>query len=193
MSCLKIFNQKRFNLFYEYTLYEKIFNFNFHNACTVQGGVIMKITSTEFQDKETVPTKFTCDGENINPTLIIEDVPENTKTLVLIMDDPDVPEEIRQDQMFDHWILFNIPPTTTRIEENTAVGTSGANTRGTNIYVGPCPPPQYQPTTHRYYFKLYALDTELNLQEGATKKEVEAAMQGHVIEETVLMGKYDRS
>lgn len=153
----------------------------------------MKLTSSAFEHESTIPEKYTCDGANINPPLEISEIPEGTVSLVLIMDDPDVPAQIREDQMFDHWVHFNIPAETTRIEEGSViVGVAGSNTRGTPAYTGPCPPPQYQPSEHRYYFKLYALDTELGLAEGATKKEVEAAMQGHVLAQADLMGRYDR-
>lgn len=154
----------------------------------------MKLTSSAFQNQGTIPEKYTCDGANINPPLEISEISEGTQSLVLIMDDPDVPAQIREDQMFDHWVHFNIPPSTTRIEEGSRVpGVAGSNTKGTPAYTGPCPPPQYQPSEHRYFFKLYALDITLDLAEGATKAEVMAAMQGHVLAQTELMGKYDRS
>ncbi len=153
----------------------------------------MRLTSN-FSEGEMISSVYTCDGANSVPPLMVEGVPAGVKSLVLIMDDPDIPAEIKAQrgiEKFDHWILFNIDPS---IKEITATsGITGKNGRGENSYTGPCPPPQYQPTTHRYYFKLYGLDVMLDLSEGVTKKEVEDAMKGHVISETVLIGKYDRS
>lgn len=154
----------------------------------------MKLTSPAFTHEGVIPSLFTCDGENINPELHMSDVPEAAMSLVLLMDDPDVPAAIRPEQMWDHWVMFNIPTTTTIIEQGSnPAGTAGANTRGDLAYGGPCPPTEHQPTTHRYFFKLYALDCMLDLPEGASKAEVEAAMKGHVLEETVLLGCYDRT
>ena len=147
----------------------------------------MKLTSPAFEDGRSIPSKFTCEGEGINPELHISDAPANTKTLVLIMDDPDVPEFIRKDKMWDHWIVFNIPKETTIIAEHTpSFATSGKNTGGTLTYNPPCPPDR----EHRYFFKLYSLDCTLSLSSGATKTEVEQAMQGHILIETQLMGRY---
>jgi Raf kinase inhibitor-like YbhB/YbcL family protein len=153
----------------------------------------MKLSSPVFEHEEFIPKKYTCDGENINPPLIIEDAPEGTLSFAIIMDDPDVPAEVRPEQMWDHWIVFNIAPDTVEISENTNPGIQGKGSYDHFDYGGPCPPPQYQPTTHRYFFKLYALNTMLELKQGATKKEVELAMQGHILKQTSLMGKYDRS
>lgn len=149
----------------------------------------MKLTSTAFKEKGIIPSRFTCEGDNINPALEIADVPPKAKSLVLIMDDPDVPKSLRPDGMFDHWVLFNIAPTVHKIGEDSAPEcTAGTTTKGGTTYVGPCPPDR----EHRYFFKLYALDKKLDLPEGATKKEVEKAMQGHIIAETQLMGRYEK-
>jgi len=153
----------------------------------------MRLTSPSFEDNGTIPAKFTCDGENINPALRISDVPEKTQSLVLIMDDPDVPAEVRLERIWDHWVVFDIPPDTKEILENSNPGVRGKSNYPHTNYSGPCPPPQYQPTEHRYFFKLYALDKKLELSEGATKAEVESAMQGHIIAEAQLVGKYDRT
>lgn len=111
------------------------------------------------------------------------------KSLVLIMDDPDVPSWVREDQMYDHWVLFNIAPTTIDFVENRPpLGIHGKNTSGENSYFGPCPPDR----EHRYFFKLYALDTMLALPGGVSKKEVEKAMQGHILAECQLMGRYEK-
>ena len=108
---------------------------------------------------------------------------------MLILDDPDVPESVRKERMWDHWVVFNMPPETTHIEENSQPpGIPGKNTGGGLNYQGPCPPDR----EHRYFFKLYALDTELSLPKGATKAEVEKAMQSHILNQTELMGRYKR-
>ncbi|HCJ67702.1 MAG TPA: YbhB/YbcL family Raf kinase inhibitor-like protein [Elusimicrobia bacterium] len=144
----------------------------------------MLLTSPAFQNGARIPAKYTADGEDIPPPLKIENVPVNAKSLVLIVDDPDAPMGT-----WDHWIIFNIPPTNDFISEGTTPkGILGTNDFGKLEYGGPAPPSG----THRYKFKLYALDAELNLKEGSRKKEVERAMKGHIIEETVLEGKYSR-
>jgi Raf kinase inhibitor-like YbhB/YbcL family protein len=156
---------------------------------------IMKLTSSAFQHNGKIPSKYTCDGANINPPLKIEGVPPNAQSLVLIMDDPDIPNEVKQSrgiQVFDHWILSNIAPETTTIKENSTAGISGKNGRSENKYTGPCPPPQYEPKEHRYFFKLYALDSMLNLKEGASKADVENAIRWHIIAQTELVGRYQR-
>lgn len=151
---------------------------------------MMTLTSPAFTEGGEIPSKYTCEGENVNPELNISGVPENAKSLVLIMDDPDVPEFVRKEKMFDHWVVYNIPPTTTRIPENSQPkGTPGKNTNGDLNYYGPCPPDR----EHRYYFKLFALNNDLvSLPKGASKKDVEQAMQGHVVAKAQLMGRYDK-
>jgi Raf kinase inhibitor-like YbhB/YbcL family protein len=149
----------------------------------------MKLSSAAFEHEGSIPSKYTCDGENINPPLLISEVSGKAVSLVLIMDDPDVPTYLREDGMWDHWIVFNMPRTLTEIpEDSQPEGVPGSSTRKTLSYGGPCPPDR----EHRYFFKLYALDTKLDLPEGATKKQVEDAMQDHIIEKAVLMGKYER-
>ena len=149
----------------------------------------MKITSTQFQNQGRIPVRYTCNGENINPPLEFSDVPEQAKSLVLIMEDPDVPKHLREDGMWNHWLLWNIDPSTTQIiEGHEPDAVHGITTSNTLKYVGPCPPDR----EHRYFFKLYALDTELNLQEGATKEELLHAMAGHNIEEAELIGLYEQ-
>lgn len=154
--------------------------------------VSMQLISSVFAHNGRIPSTYTCDGENVSPPLRIENAPEATKSFVLIVDDPDVPAQVRPEQMWDHWIVFNIPGSTTDIAENTQPGTAGQGSYPHMSYGGPCPPAQYEPTEHRYFFKLYALDTTLDLPEGATKAEVEAAMEGHIIEQTELIGRYER-
>ena len=141
----------------------------------------MKLTSSAFEHNDKIPSKYTCDGENINPPLSISDVPHSAQSLVLLMDDPDIPEIAKKNfnvEVWDHWVVFNIPPSLSEIKERDVLqGVMGRNTRGNNSYGGPCPPDR----EHRYFFKLYALDTMLGLKEGASKREVEDAMNGHVV------------
>ena len=149
----------------------------------------MKITSSAFGHEEKIPSKYTCDGDNINPPLSFSGIPADAKGLALIMDDPDVPKHLRPDGMWDHWVVFNIPPNLASLDEGEEPsGVRGIGTGQNLDYYGPCPPDR----EHRYYFRLYALDTELDLPEGATKKEVESAMEGHILEQAVLMGRYER-
>lgn len=149
----------------------------------------MKIKSLVFENNFNIPPKYTCDRENISPPLSFVDVPQSAKSLVLIMDDPDVPASAAV-KVWDHWVIFNIPPSTKEIKENkNPQGVMGQNTRGQLSYGGPCPPDRQ----HRYFFKLYALDILLDLPEGSTKAQVEQAIQGHVIEKAELIGLYSRT
>ena len=146
--------------------------------------VNMKLTSPAFENNGKIPSEYTCDGSDTSPELNIADVPKNAKSLVLVNDDPDAPVGT-----WDHWIVFNILPATAKIEKGEEPeGLGGKNSWGKTGYGGPCPPSG----VHRYFFKLYALDTTLNLKEGATKKEIEKAMQGHVVAKTELIGTYKR-
>lgn len=140
---------------------------------------MLTLTSTDFSHNGSIPSEYTCDGENKQPELTINGVGENTQSLVLIMDDPDAPSGT-----WDHWIKFNIPVDTKDINS----GISGKGTSGNLDYNGPCPPSG----EHRYFFKLYSLDMKLNLSEGVTKSEVEKEMEGHIIEKTELIGLYNR-
>ncbi len=149
----------------------------------------MKLSSSAFIHEGAIPKRYTCEGKNINPPLTIQGVPSEAKSLVLFLEDPDVPACVRTDQMWDHWVLFNLPPETQEIAENsTARGIVGRSTSGEVQYEGPCPPDR----EHRYFFKLYALDRFLSLCKGATKHEVEVAMKGHILKSAVLMGRYDK-
>ena len=144
----------------------------------------MKLESPEFENNGFIPKKFTCDGEDINPGLIIEDIPEGTKRLALIVEDPDAPMGT-----WVHWIVFNIHVTDI-IEENSVPGTQGTNDFRKLEYGGPCPPSG----THRYFFKLYALDEKLhNIEGGCKKKELEEAMEGHILATAELIGLYERA
>ncbi len=149
----------------------------------------MKIISRAFENETLIDVRFTCNGENVNPSLEFVGVPEEAVSLVLIVDDPDVPVQIREDQMWVHWVKFNIPATVRIVEEDSEPeGISGINTSETLGYRGPCPPDKQ----HRYFFKLYALDTMLDLSEGSIKKEVEQAMIGYIIEQAELIGLYEQ-
>jgi|TARA_B100001964_G_C14226184_1_gene597764 hypothetical protein len=150
----------------------------------VGGIVTMKLTSPSFENNQEIPSEFTCDGPNILPELNIEETPENTKSLALIMDDPDAPGGT-----WVHWVVWNIPPKTNVIQKGTEPqGIQGKTSFGRFEYGGPCPPSG----THRYFFKLYALDATLDLKEGSDKTALEQAMDGHIIESSELIGNYKR-
>jgi Raf kinase inhibitor-like YbhB/YbcL family protein len=144
----------------------------------------LSITSPAFSHNTSIPVKYTCDGDNVSPPLVFSEVPEGTKSLVLIVDDPDAPVGT-----WDHWIVFNIQSSVGEMEENREPdGTGGNNSWGRPGWGGPCPPSG----EHRYFFKLYALDTMLDLPEGATKAEVETAMGEHILARGELVGVYTR-
>jgi Raf kinase inhibitor-like YbhB/YbcL family protein len=152
------------------------------STTTIAAKATLRISSPEFMDQGYIPMKFTCEGKNINPPLTIRDIPKETVSLVLIVDDPDAPGGT-----FDHWTVWNIRPTE-RIGENLIPGTPGRNSRGENRYTGPCPPSG----THRYFFKVYALDTLLDLDENADKKVIEDALHDHVLAYGELIGLYKK-
>jgi Raf kinase inhibitor-like YbhB/YbcL family protein len=165
-------------------------------AATVPGeeakGAKMAIdlTSSAFEDGDAIPARYTCDGPDVSPSLSWGSVPDGTRSLVLIADDPDAPG-----RTFVHWVIYNLPPDTRGLPEDVpnqqtlpSGAAQGVNGAGNIGYMGPCPPGG----THRYFFKLYALDTELGLGGGATKEEVLDAMEGHVLSEGQLMGTYRR-
>lgn len=142
----------------------------------------MQLTSPDFEQGKLIPEKFTCEGDDINPTLIIENIPAGTKSLALIVDDPDTPRGTRV-----HWVVYGIP-VVSRIDEDSVPGEQGMNDFGRGDYGGPCPPSG----THRYFFKIYALDAELALGEGIDKEALEKAMQGHILDRTELIGLYEK-
>lgn len=150
----------------------------------------MKVQSPAFAHDSSIPQQYTCDGSGISIPLEFVDVPAEAKSLVLIMDDPDVPPTLRPDGLWDHWVIWNMPSDTTGIPEGaTPPGQQGMTTSDTTSYFPPCPPDR----EHRYFVRLYALDTMLELDgPGATRKELEKAMQGHVIAQAELMGRYER-
>ena len=151
-----------------------------------KGNNMLKITSSAFEANQPIPQKYTCQGENINPDLKIDGVPANIKSLALILHDPDAPIE----GGFTHWVMWNIPAQTSQIAENSVPeeAVQGKNGAGKNNYISPSPPTG----VHRYYFYLYALDANLNLPAATDKAGLEAAMQGHIIEQGELMGTYQK-
>lgn len=153
-------------------------------ASFAAGGAKMKITSSAFQEGGNIPSKFSCDSADTSPPLQIADVPSPAKSLVLIVDDPDAPSGL-----FTHWTAWSISPQTSTIAEGSLPkGVQGINDFGKSGYGGPCPPSG----THRYYFKIFALDRELDLPSGAKRGQLDAAMKGHVIAQGELMGRYSR-
>ncbi len=149
----------------------------------------MKLESKAFLHESLIPAVYTCDGEDRIPGLTISDVPVSAISLALIMDDPDVPANIRPECVWDHWLVWNISPQTTTINESQEPsGVIGNNSGGKKGYMGPCPPDR----EHRYYFRLYALDTMLDTPQSASKDELLQAIQGHVLEKAELMGRYNR-
>ncbi len=146
----------------------------------------MNIESPAFEHEAMIPKKYTCQGDDVNPPLTVDDVPDDAKSLVLIVDDPDAPGGT-----WDHWIVYDIDAEITGVDEDSkpAGGTAGGNSWGRNDYGGPCPPSG----VHRYYFRLYALDATLNLEEGAGKADVQEAMQGHILESCDHMGRYEKT
>lgn len=145
----------------------------------------MLLESPAFKNNEFIPVEYTCAGDNVNPSLQISDVPPNTQSLALIVDDPDAPMGT-----WTHWTLWNIDPKTVEIKENSIpVGAiQGVTSWGKPGYGGPCPPSG----THRYFFKLFALDTTLNLDSAAQVSDLYSAFQNHIIAQTEFMGKYKK-
>jgi hypothetical protein len=142
----------------------------------------MKLSSPAFAPNQPIPEKYTADGDDVSPPLAVEDLPEDAKSLALIVDDPDAPSGT-----FVHWVVYDIP-TANRIDEGDVPGTQGQNDFGQRAYGGPAPPSG----THRYVFKLYALDQEVDWPEGLSKQEVEQKMEGHVLDRAELVGTYAR-
>ena len=154
------------------------------NSIPISRGKTLTLESSAFAHNSPIPSRFTCDGRDIHPALKISGVPDGAKSLVLIMDDPDAPAGI-----WIHWVKFNISPRVATIDEGDEnFGTAGKGTSGSLVYQGPCPPSG----THHYIFRLYALDAELPLKEGATKPDLIKAMGGHILDQTELIGLYKR-
>ncbi|MGZ3864507.1 MAG: YbhB/YbcL family Raf kinase inhibitor-like protein [Bacteroidia bacterium] len=143
----------------------------------------LKVKSPAFEHNGHIPEKYTCEGQNINPAISVTDIPKGTESLALIMDDPDAPKGT-----FDHWIMWNISPQG-EINENGAPGVQGKNGRGENKYTGPCPPSG----NHHYHFKIYALDTKLDIPALTNKNGLLKAMTGHIIASGELIGVYKKT
>ena len=150
----------------------------------------IKITSSVFEDGGMIPAKYTCDGVDVSPPLQWDTVPEGTKSIALICDDPDAPMGT-----WVHWVLFNMPAEANELAQNIPAeetlpngAMQGVSDFGRIGYGGPCPPGG----THRYFFKIYALDTKVDLQAGADKRQLLKAMEGHILEQGQLIGKYKR-
>ncbi len=151
----------------------------------------LSISSPAFQDGERIPAKYTCQSQDISPPLKWNRVPDETQSLALILDDPDAPSGV-----FTHWVIFNLPPDSRELPEAVPAASQlpssalqGKNDFGKIGYGGPCPPPGYP---HRYRFTLYALDRQLDLKAGSSKKQVLNAMEGHILAQGQLTGTYQR-
>ncbi|MGA3171776.1 MAG: YbhB/YbcL family Raf kinase inhibitor-like protein [Chthoniobacteraceae bacterium] len=155
-------------------------------AYSCQAAPKLGITSPYFAEGATIPSQFTCEGANKSPDIEISGVPAGAKSLVLIVDDPDAPSRI-----FTHWLVWNISPDTRKIASGAAPSgaVEGTNDFGSVGYSGPCPPSG----THRYFFRLSALDTTIQIATGASRRELEEAMRGHVIGSALLMGRYAKT
>lgn len=143
----------------------------------------MKLTSPSFGNNGSIPEKHTCNGSNTSPPLVISGIPEGTMSLAIICDDPDAPSGT-----FVHFLAWNIPPSP-ELPEGGKSGISGRNDFGKTGYGGPCPPPG---SFHHYHFRIYALDSKLDLPSGATRAELEDAMKTHILAEAELVGKFKR-
>jgi len=145
----------------------------------------LTLTSDAFANGQSIPAKYSCVGKNISPALSWNESPVGTKSFALIVDDPDAPMGT-----WVHWVLFNIPASTQSLQENadSSAMTAGKNSSGNTRYDGPCPPSG----THRYFFKLYALDSTLSLSPGATKEQVLKEMEGHILAQGELMGTFSK-
>lgn len=146
----------------------------------------LRISSPDFANGAAIPARFTCGGENVSPTLAIAGVPPAARSLVLIVDDPDAPSGV-----FTHWVVWNIPPQTKVLPSGKTAGNAieGTNDFGKGGYSGPCPPSG----THRYFFRLSALDISLNVPPGAARGDIDTAIKGHVIGAAAWMGRYSKT
>ena len=154
-----------------------------HTAAAPTTETDMRLTSTAFTHETPIPTRYTCDGADVSPPLQLSDVPPEAVSLALVMDDPDAPAGV-----WDHWVAYDIEPREAIAEAAPELGTAGKNSWDRTGYGGPCPPSG----THRYFFTVYALDTELRLESGTGKAAVLAAIEGHVLDQATLMGTYSR-
>jgi hypothetical protein len=149
----------------------------------------LKLTSPAFANSGVIPTKYACDGDKVNPALVFSGVPSSAKSLAFVLDDPDVPKNLVPSGEFVHWIVWDIAPTSRGIPEaDPTAATKGLNGTGKPGYYPPCPPDR----EHRYFFKLYALDKMLGGAKIASKADLLAAMQGHIVGQAELMGRYNK-
>ncbi len=167
------------------TLMVIVLLFSASSSKEVSAMAALQITSSAFQNNGNIPRQYTCDGTDINPPLMIANCPQGTKSIALICDDPDAPVGT-----WVHWVIWNIDPGVKEIKENTVPqgAVQGINDFRKHSYGGPCPPSG----THRYFFKVYALDMMLNISPNSTKADLEMAMKGHVLAEGQLVGLYKR-
>ena len=151
----------------------------------------LDVTSPAFKHMEVIPPEHTCDGGDRLVPLAIAKVPPGSKSLAIIVDDPDVPTSLRADGNWDHWVIWNLPPSISSIAQGAIPPTAvqGKNSWGRNDWGGPCPPDR----EHRYFFKVYALDAMLDLDASSGKPELERAMEGHVLAKGEIVGRYDRT
>ncbi len=155
----------------------------------------LKVTSPTFQPGGSIPSKYTCEGQDVSPPLAWSGSPASTKTFALIVDDPDAPDPAKPQRVYVHWVLYNLPAMTTALPENASKkglpkgALQGKNDWGKTGYGGPCPPIG----RHRYFFKLYALDTELTGLSSPTKADVERAIKGHVVDSGELIATYQKT
>lgn len=161
-----------------------IFYFQGHTQHSVTPSVL-HISSTAFKNQKFIPSRYTCEGENINPPIVFSEIPGQTKSLALIVDDPDAPSG-----NWVHWLIWNIDPVTSEIQENTRPKNAieGTNSFGNKSWGGPCPPSGI----HRYFFKVYALDIKLDIESSADKQQLERAMDGHILAKAALTGLYEK-
>jgi Raf kinase inhibitor-like YbhB/YbcL family protein len=151
----------------------------------IKDGVGFSLTSTAFDHEGRIPARHSCEGEDVSPPLAWAEVPEGTASLALICDDPDAPSGT-----FVHWVAWGIEPASGGLGEGESPPSEGTGGFGEAGYRGPCPPPGHGP--HRYFFRLFALDSELELAPSASREELEAAMEGNVVGDTLLLGTYER-
>ena len=155
---------------------------------------MLSITSSAFRNEEEIPTKHTCEGEDISPALHWASVPEGAQSLALVVDDPDAPDPNAPKMVWVHWVLYNLPPDCKGLPEGVSSGALPEGTReGYNDWKatgwrGPCPPIG----RHRYYFRLYALDRRLDDRRNLSRAELDQMMQGHILAEATLMGTYQK-
>ena len=155
----------------------------------------LKVTSSAFQQGGSIPSQYTCEGKDISPPLAWSGTPSSAKSIAMIVDDPDAPNPAKPQRVYVHWVVYNIPAATASLSENASKSgmpkgaVQGKNDWGKAEYGGPCPPIG----RHRYFFKVYALDSELTGLSGATKADVERAMKGHIVDQGELMGTYQKA